>query len=97
MEMTADQCRAARALLDWTQERLAAEAGVAADAVAAFESGAPLPQGRSIVGLRQALERGGICFIAEDGGGGPGVRHARRRGPPDEGLHPSQLTSENTD
>lgn len=97
MDMSADQCRAARALLDWTRERLAAEAGVGAEVVAAVEAGAPLPPGPGAVSLRQALERGGVAFIAEDGGGGPGVRHARRQGPPDEGLHPSQLTSENTD
>ncbi len=44
--------------------------------------------------LRHALEEAGIEFIPENGGG-VGVRFAHRSGPPDEGLRPEELTTEN--
>jgi len=44
--------------------------------------------------LRLALETAGIEFIAENGGGA-GVRFAMPSHPPDEGLRPDQLSSEN--
>jgi hypothetical protein len=44
--------------------------------------------------LRRALERAGVEFIAENGGG-VGVRFSKRSGRPDQGLRPDQLTSEN--
>jgi hypothetical protein len=44
--------------------------------------------------LQAALERHGVIFLAADGGEGLGVR-LRRTGPPDEGLRPDQLTSDN--
>ena len=44
--------------------------------------------------LRLALERAGVEFIAENGGG-VGVRFAKPSHPPDEGLRPDQLSSDN--
>jgi hypothetical protein len=35
-----------------------------------------------------------VIFLDADGGQGPGVR-LRHAGPPDEGLRPDQLTSDN--
>ena len=46
--------------------------------------------------LRLALERAGIEFIPEDGGGA-GVHFAKPSHAPDEGLRPEQLSSENDD
>jgi tRNA U34 5-methylaminomethyl-2-thiouridine-forming methyltransferase MnmC len=46
--------------------------------------------------VRGALEKAGVEFIAENGGGA-GVRLSKRSGRPDEGLRPDQLTSENDD
>ena len=43
-----------------------------------------------------ALKKAGVEFIPENWGG-VGVRFAKRSGPPDEGLRPDQLTSENVD
>lgn len=37
MELSPEQCRAARGLLDWTQERLAERAGVSRSTVRDFE------------------------------------------------------------
>jgi hypothetical protein len=43
--------------------------------------------------LELAFEGAGVQFIPQNGGG-PGVRLKRER-PPDEGLRPGELTSEN--
>ena len=44
--------------------------------------------------LRLALETAGIEFITENSGG-VGVRFAKPSHPPDEGLRPDQLSSDN--
>jgi transcriptional regulator with XRE-family HTH domain len=67
MEMDRDQCRAARALLRWSQPRLAKEAGVATMTVVNFELGTR----RNVtyekrLAVRHALEKSGIMF-GDDG------------------------------
>ena len=69
------QVRAARALVGWSQAKLAEMAGVAVSAINAFESGAPDPIANEAVDkIRIALETAGAVFIPKDGGGGIGVR-----------------------
>jgi transcriptional regulator with XRE-family HTH domain len=91
MEITPAQCRAARALVDITQDRLAELSGVSKRTIAHFEAGQRTPIPANLSMLQQALEGAGVEFT---NGGEPGVK-LRRRGARDEGLHPSQLTSEN--
>jgi transcriptional regulator with XRE-family HTH domain len=62
----------ARAALQIGIRDLAELAKVAASTIARFEAGDEL-KGRTIDALRAALEKAGIEFIAENGGG-PGVR-----------------------
>ena len=64
--------RAARGLIDLKQAELARQAGVALRTLKRIESGADA-YARTLDALRAALERRGIEFIAENGGG-PGVR-----------------------
>lgn len=65
------QFRAARALLDWSQDRLAAEAEVGRATVGDFERGARQPIRLSLKAMRQALEAAGIQFLwTADGGEG---------------------------
>ncbi len=71
--ITPAQCRGARGLLDWTQGRLATEAGVSLSTVKDFEGGHRTPIGNNLAAIRRALEAGGIEFIPENGGG-PGAR-----------------------
>jgi transcriptional regulator with XRE-family HTH domain len=76
------QCRAARGLLDWTQQELADRAGVGIVTVRQFEGGLNEPRRATLEVIRRALESAGVEFIQEDGGG-PGVRlrkgHRARR------------------
>lgn len=77
MEITRDQCRGARALLEWTQDRLAEAAGVAKKTLADFEAGKRTPYDRTLADIRRALEAAGIQFIPENGGGA-GIRFRNR-------------------
>lgn len=71
--LTADQCRGARAMLNLSQDQLAAAAGVARATVADFERGSRRPVPNNLAAIQRALEAAGVEFIAENGGG-PGVR-----------------------
>jgi transcriptional regulator with XRE-family HTH domain len=73
MEISAAQTRAARALLDWSQEQLAENAQVARATVADFERDNRAPMRQNLVAIRASLEAAGIQFIPENGGGA-GVR-----------------------
>jgi transcriptional regulator with XRE-family HTH domain len=76
--VTSAQCRAARGLLDWSQQDLASQAGVGIVTVRQIEAGVTEPRHSTLVVVRQAFERSGIEFIDENGGG-PGVRLRNRQ------------------
>ena len=76
--ITATQCRAARALLDWSQQELADKAGVGIVTVRQLEAGNTRPRRAKLDVIRRALESAGVEFIDENGGG-PGVRLRRRQ------------------
>jgi transcriptional regulator with XRE-family HTH domain len=73
--MTGDQCKAARALLRWSQERLANKAALKRNVVADFETGRVVAA-PTVAAIRTALEAGGIQFT---NGKRPGVRLNTRR------------------
>ena len=73
MSLTSEQCRAARALLNWSQPDLAELVGIARETIAHFERGATKPHKSNLKAIRAALEAGGVEFIDRNGGG-PGVR-----------------------
>ena len=79
--MTVAQCRAARALLDWTQEALAERADVGLSVVRDFETGRRAPRASSMAAMRGTLEAAGVEFLADGApseGVGQGVRLRRR-------------------
>jgi predicted transcriptional regulator len=76
--ITAEQCRAARALLDWGQAELAEEAGVGIVTVRQIEAGSHDARRATLKVIKQALELAGVEFIDENGGG-PGVRLKKRQ------------------
>ncbi len=70
-----EQCRAARALLDWSQQDLARRAKVARKTVADFELRQVTPYARTLRDVVEAFESAGISFLAaEENVAGPGVR-----------------------
>ncbi|WP_232375869.1 XRE family transcriptional regulator [Mesorhizobium comanense] len=73
MMITGAQCRAARALVEWTRDKLAGNSGVDALVIEEFERRINLPDQDICDTLQTALENAGAVFIAENGGG-VGVR-----------------------
>jgi transcriptional regulator with XRE-family HTH domain len=72
--ITAAQCRAARALLEWSQAQLAEAAAVEREVVELLEARFRRPSAVGQQRIRKALEDGGVVFIADDDGGGLGAR-----------------------
>jgi predicted transcriptional regulator len=68
-----EQCRGARALLDWSQEYLAEKAGVGVVTIRQLEAGVHEPRRATLDVIKRAFETAGVDFISENGGG-PGVR-----------------------
>lgn len=73
--ITADQCRAARALLNWTQEELSKHVSISGVSLRNFERGGDMRESNKKL-LQLALEAAGVQFIPENGGGA-GVRLAK--------------------
>jgi transcriptional regulator with XRE-family HTH domain len=63
------QCRAARALLDWTQPRLAEASTLSLSTIVDFERDRRAVSQQAVGAMRVALEAAGVQFIAENGGG----------------------------
>jgi transcriptional regulator with XRE-family HTH domain len=69
--MTPAQCRAARALLDWSQQQLAVAAKIGNATIRNFEGGKSTPQNATLDVLQRALESAGVEFTNGDE---PGVK-----------------------
>jgi transcriptional regulator with XRE-family HTH domain len=79
LKVSIRQVKAARALLAWSQEELALAANVSIPTVKRLEAQDGPLGGRTETGdkIEAALEKAGIEFIDENGGG-PGVRLGKR-------------------
>ena len=71
---TPAQIRAARAMLDWSQDQLANEAGVAISSVRDVEGSKRDPEAQTIASIRRALGNAGIVFLTGNAKEGFGVR-----------------------
>ena len=71
--MSPKQCKAARALLGWSQIRLASNCGVGLSTLKLFETGEILPRPRNVRKIYWALCRQGISFSTEGPSGGMSV------------------------
>ena len=76
--INAAQIRAARALIGWTQVRLAEASGLSEMSVKKIEQGTTDPRVSTITAIRSALETAGVIFVDENGEG-PGVRLRKER------------------
>lgn len=65
-------CRAARALINWSQQQLATAANVGISTVKNFETGHSTPTVNNFSAIQSALEDAGVEIISEEHGG-PGV------------------------
>jgi DNA-binding transcriptional regulator YiaG len=70
------QCRAARGLLQWTQDELSRRAGISGTTIRGFELEQTSPNPATLTVLRMAFEKAGVEFTDGDQ---PGVRMRRRR------------------
>ncbi len=71
------QSKMARVALGWGVSELAEKAGKSPTTIAKLERGEEL-RADTVAYIRAALEKAGVEFIAENGGG-PGVRLAKRK------------------
>ncbi|WP_342211407.1 helix-turn-helix transcriptional regulator [Mesorhizobium japonicum] len=85
--LSADQSRAARALLKWSRVRLAARANLSEMTIGDFENGFRKPRPHTTAAIRQAFEDAGIVFTFEgspwlarpEGDSGPVTDNRMRR------------------
>ena len=61
--LTAEQSRAARGWLDWSQEELAKRAHVSLSTVRDFEKGRRSPIPNNLEALRRAINAGGVQLV----------------------------------
>lgn len=79
--ITPEQIRAARAMLHMKQADLAEAANLSAAALNSIERGKAIPRAATSASIQRALEKAGVEFISENGGGGLGVRFRKRKRP----------------
>jgi transcriptional regulator with XRE-family HTH domain len=73
--ITPEQCRAARALLNWSQGDLREKTKMSQKTISDFELGLRKPYDRTLLDLRRAFEEAGVIFFdPEEGVGGSGAR-----------------------
>lgn len=76
----AEQIRAARALLGWSQNDLVEKCGLSFTTIKRMESiGTGRSSTENVLAVKKALEEAGVTFIPENGGGA-GVRLSRPKG-----------------
>jgi len=75
-----DQIRAARSLIGWKQQELAEKAGLSFATIQRMETqGTGKSSMENVQAVQRALEKAGVQFIPENGGGA-GVRKAKPKG-----------------
>ena len=75
MTLSPAQCRAARALLNWSQEDLVRHSKIIKKTIADFERGATSPRKQTLAQILAAFDAHGIEFLD---GNRPGVRTVRK-------------------
>ena len=82
LKVSIRQLKAARHLIGWSQQELASAAGISLPTIKRLEAAEGWLGGRqtTVEKIQAALEKAGIQFIAENGGG-VGVRLRKRQRP----------------
>ena len=77
--LLAAQCRAGRALIEWSAERLAQACAVDLQVIKEFEARFRRPDQEALSRIRTVLIEAGVVFIDENGGGaGARLRVSRK-------------------
>lgn len=66
--MTREQCRAARAWLDWPQQELSKRANIGLSTIRQFENGLRTPIANNMLAMKRAFEEAGVTFTDEPAG-----------------------------
>lgn len=66
--VTGAQIRAARALLDWSRNRAAAESGVALVTLRRLETEGRIPLDRTLRAILEAFDKAGVALVDDDRG-----------------------------
>jgi len=74
------QCKAARALLGWTQRKLAQKSGIPLDTVKRFERGISDTRGEAMRALENTIRDAGVKLIPPEHGEGEGLKFAKAQG-----------------
>ncbi len=72
--ITGSQCRAARALVEYSRDRLCKSSGVETEKIEKFERKLEKLDDRTVSILQSALEAAGAAFLSDGDAGGIGVR-----------------------
>jgi transcriptional regulator with XRE-family HTH domain len=75
--ITVAQLKAARQLLDWSQDDVACASGVSTEMVVYFERGNLSPTARDLADVRKTLETAGVEFVATAGAPGAKLRNVK--------------------
>ena len=79
--MSPEQCRAARAWLNWSQQELATKAQVSNSTLRDFEAGRRIPIANNLAAVRRALEDAGMKFLFSEDDKPFGVAEGSARPP----------------
>jgi len=67
MTIAPEQCRAARAWLNWSQGELAEKASVGLSTVKSFEGGTRIPIANNLSAIQRAIVDAGVELLFDDG------------------------------
>jgi DNA-binding XRE family transcriptional regulator len=71
--MSPEQCRAARAWLDWSQDDLAQRARVSSSTIRDFEAGRRVPIPNNMLAIGRAFEEAGMVLTSDEKGCATGI------------------------
>jgi transcriptional regulator with XRE-family HTH domain len=76
--MSPEQCRAARAWLEWSQQDLADRAKVGLSTIKSFEGGVRTPIANNLTAISGVLEGAGVAFLADAKGRPQGITVSKK-------------------
>jgi hypothetical protein len=77
--LVAAQCRAGRALIEWSADKLAQASAIDLQVITAFEARFRRPDPETLRRIRATFEEAGVVFVDENGGGaGARLRFSRK-------------------